>query len=277
MYLAAKYYISTSLLSELSPSIIIDFFKSSLGPYISNVKSSACTLRGLLRFLYESKVIKLDLSTYVPKIRNNKNATVPSTYNKEEITKLLDSIDRGNPKGKRDYAMLQVICRLGLRTSDLINLKFENINWEKCIIEFTQQKTGRSIILPLLNQVGDAIIDYLKYARHKVDSPFIFLRQISPYHALDKSTVHYIVHRRLLDAGINIPPDKRHGAHSLRHSLASLLLKNNTLLPIISESLGHVNTETTMYYLKIDIEQLRKCSLGMPVVSSILDEENENA
>lgn len=264
--------------SELTSSFLIDFFKFLPGPCASNIKGTASTLRGLFRYMYEKQITVQDLSVCVPKIRKVAHATIPPTYTKREIITLLGSIDRGNPIGKRDYAMLQLLCRLGLRTSDLLNLKFENLKWEKGNLEFKQRKTGRSIVLPLLNDVGNAIIDYLKHGRPEIDSPFVFLRAIPPWHELEKSTIHYIVHKRLREAGIEIPPQKQHGGHSLRHSLASLLLGNGVTLPVISESLGHVNTQTTMHYLKVDIEQLRGCSLEMPTISQMLkNEEVENA
>lgn len=264
--------------SEVTSSLLIDFFKFLPGPCHGNIKDTASTLRGLFRYMYEKQITTQDLSVYVPKIRKAAHATIPPTYTKQEIVTLLDSIDRGNPIGKRDHAMLQLLCRLGLRTSDLLNLKFENLKWEKGTLEFNQQKTGRPIVLPLLADVGNAIIDYLKHGRPEIDSPFVFLRAIPPWHELEKSTIHYIVHKRLREAGIEIPPKKQHGGHSLRHSLASLLLGNGVTLPVISESLGHMNTQTTMHYLKVDIEQLRVCSLEMPAISQILNsEEVENA
>lgn len=263
--------------SELTSTFFIDFLKSLPGANASNIKNTASTLRGLFRYMYENHITESDLSIYIPKIHKQANATVPATYTKKEIITLLNSIDRGNPKGKRDYAMLQLLCRLGLRTSDLLGLKFENIKWENDSLEFNQQKTGKIIILPLLNEVGNAIIDYLKHGRPEVDSPFVFLRAIAPWHELEKSSIHYIVHKHLREAGIKIPPKKQHGGHSLRHSLASILLDNGTTLPVISESLGHVNTQTTMHYLKVNTEQLRACSLDMPVILDILNEEVNNA
>ncbi|MGP8322328.1 MAG: tyrosine-type recombinase/integrase [Methanosarcinaceae archaeon] len=264
--------------SELTPALFIDFFKSlPSARSASRVRDAASTLRGLFRYMYENHIIESDFSVHVPYIRKRTNITVPNTYTKEEIITLLNSIDRGNSRGKRDYAMLQLFCRLGLRTADLTGLKFENLKWEDGILEFHQQKTGKKIILPLLNEVGNAIIDYLKHGRPKLDSPFVFLRAAVPLHRLENSGVYNIVHKRLKEAGIKIPPSKQSGGHSLRHSLASILLANGTTLPVISESLGHVDTQTTMHYLKIDIKQLRACSLDMPVILDMLNKENKNA
>ncbi len=114
----------------------------------------------------------------------------------------------------------------------------------------------------MLEDVGLAIIDYLKYARPECESTkSIFLRLIPPTGKLEAPTLHSIVTLHMRTAGIRIENGKKHGPHALRHSLASVLLEENTPLPIISEVLGHTNTESTSVYLKIDIKQLRTCSL----------------
>jgi len=263
-------------LEAITQSLLVDFLKYLPWVQAGEIKNTASTLRGALRFMYELGFTSRDCSVYVPKIPKPRNATVPSTYTKSEIIKLLGSIDRGNPVGKRDYALLSVLCRLGLRTSDLLGLKFNNLHWDTCTIELVQQKTCRPLTLPLLNEVGDAIIDYLKCARPQVDSPYVFLRAIPPWHELDKSTIYYIVHKRLLEAGISIPPHRQHGAHAIRHSLATLLLGEGTTLPVISETLGHTCTATTMHYLDIDLTGLRKCALEMPAINPFMEGTDSN-
>jgi len=125
-----------------------------------------------------------------------------------------------------------------------------------------QEKTEQPIIFPILEDVGQAIIDYLQYARPECESTdAIFLRLVSPIGKLKPPTLHSIVTHHMRLAGIKVENGKRHGPHALRHSLASALLEENTPLPIISEVLGHSNTKSTSVYLKIDINQLRKCSL----------------
>ncbi len=162
--------------------------------------------------------------------------------------------------GKRDYAILLLITRLGLRSGDVCNLQYENIDWEQNKISLTQHKTGRPLTLPLLEDVGLALIDYLKFARPKCDSQFIFIRHRAPLGPFVSKSVYMLVARYIGKAGL-LTPSKKHGPHALRHSLASRLLEENVPLPVISEILGHANTETTATYLSISVEQLRRCAL----------------
>ena len=113
----------------------------------------------------------------------------------------------------------------------------------------------------MLEEVGTAIIDYLKYARPELETNIIFLRLIPPIGKLEAPTLHSIVTHHMRRAGIKIDVGKKHGPHALRHSLASALLEENIPLPVISEILGHTHTNSTSIYLKIDIKQLRNCSL----------------
>lgn len=120
------------------------------------------------------------------------------------------------------------------------------------------------MILPLLPEVGLAIIDYLKYGRPTTESTNIFIRHYCPIGPLAPPTLHSIVWQYIKLANITVPDGKKHGPHVLRHSLASALLEENIPLPTIAEVLGHTSTETTSIYLKIDINQLRRCALDVP-------------
>jgi len=153
-----------------------------------------------------------------------------------------------------------------LRASDIANLKFENLQWERCTIKFNQFKTGKNIELPMLPEVGNAIVDYMKYGRPKSNEAFIFLLSRSPYTPIHGCSVTGIVHSSLVRAGISIE-NRKHGAHVLRHSLASILLEKGIILPIISEVLGHENTESAKFYLRIDLKSLRQCTLEVPSVA----------
>ncbi len=201
---------------------------------------------------------------FVPTVKCSKKSQIPSAYSQEEIRDLLACVDRGNPKGKRDYAILLIAIRLGMRASDICELTFDNFKWEFNTIELIQGKTDKAIVLPLLNDVGEAVIDYIKYGRPTVQENEVFLRLSAPIERMKAPTLHSIVTQYMNKAGIQIPEGKKHGPHSLRHSLASALLHNNTPMPIISEVLGHTDSNTTSVYLKIDVLHLReyafKCS-----------------
>jgi integrase len=174
-------------------------------------------------------------------------------------------IDRTGGKGKRDYAMILLASRLGLRASDITRLQFASLNWDINVIILKQHKTKREIILPLLSDIGDAIIDYIKNGRPDNDSKNLFLSLIQPYRPIRVSTLCTIVTNYIYAAGVS-PKGRHHGTHSLRHSLATNLLENGTALPVISEVLGHGSTGSTMYYLGVNIKSLLECSQNVPDV-----------
>lgn len=250
-------------ISELNVSHILGFVNTLAGTSNATAHCTLCSLRVLLRYLYEEKILEKDFSYVVPQIRIDKTSRIPSAYSKEEVQKLLNSVDRGNPKRKRDYAMLLLASRLGMRAGDICSLSFKNLKWEHNEIELIQEKTQEKILLPLLPEVGSAIIDYLKYGRPITESITIFVRHTCPITPLTPPTLHSIVSQYIRLAGIKVPDGKKHGPHALRHSLASALLEENTPLPIISEVLGHITTDTTSIYLKIDVNHLRRCALDV--------------
>ena len=149
--------------------------------------------------------------------------------------------------------------------SDIMSLKFSDIDWDNDLIKLRIQKTGKTIELPLLADVGNAIIDYLRYGRPASTSQNIFLSSRAPYIAATQSMVCGNINKIIRLSGVNIDK-KRHGPHSLRHSLASNMLENGATMPTISEVLGHRNTTTTMTYLKINLVALRKCVLPVPPI-----------
>jgi site-specific recombinase XerD len=244
---------------------VIEGFARSLAVYGKpTINHTLRIVRGLLKFAYDTGTITVDRSNLVPHVHYNRRARVPSAYTSEEISRLLATVDRNNPVGKRDYAILLLASRLGLRASDICGLTFENIKWEENRIELIQQKTGNMLTLPLTEEVGMALIDYLKNGRPITDCPCVLVRHVQPYDAVKPSSTYTIVSRYFEKSGIPMPPGKKRGPHALRHSLASALLENNIPLPVISEVLGHTDTNTTGVYLKIDIENLRKCAIAVP-------------
>jgi len=231
--------------------------------------SSLSIIKMYLRFLYDQNLIDKDYSRKVPKDKYIRQAKLPSVYTKEEVKALIKSIDRSSPKGKRDYAMVLLTARLGLRATDVCCLTFENLKWEKSLIVFNQNKTGNKVEFPIISEIGEAIIDYLKFGRPESELPYLFLKVTSPYDRLDRSTLHSIVTLYLNRAGIQYKNERKHGPHALRHSLAGVLLQKKIPVPVISEVLGHKNTESTRYYLRIDLNSLRQCALEVPPVPPI--------
>ena len=234
--------------------------------------NNVCTdhLRQLFHYLYDNGYTATDNALYVLKDQYRKQCKLPTTYTEEEISRVLSAVDRSSAIGKRDYLILLLAAQYGWRTGDIVSFKFSQINWDKNIISFDQGKTDIPVEYPLLSSVGNAVIDYLKHGRPQTDAPEIIVSAETSKHGtpLKPPTVHSIVSKYMRKANINHWKEKRHGAHSLRHSLASNLLKNNVSMPVISTVLGHQKTETTKIYLKVDMEKLSLCPLPLPKVNS---------
>ncbi|MEK3885827.1 site-specific integrase [Paenibacillus sp. PL2-23] len=249
--------------AAISAASLNDYINTLLGYSYKMVEQQLCALRSFLRFLHNNQLHPLDLTAVIPSINARKQSRIPSVWSPENVTKLLEAIDRGNPAGKRDYAMILIVARLGLRSIDLKRLKLENLKWQENRITLMQSKTSRELHLPLLPDVGWAIIDYLKHGRPKVDSPFVFLRHLAPLEPFaDEHHLHRIIEKYMKLAKIPMSPQKKRGMHSLRHTLASRLLQENTPLSVISDILGHVSSDSTAVYLKVDVEMLRECALN---------------
>ncbi len=224
-------------------------------------------LRSFIKFLYDKNYINYNYSKKIPSYKLVNQPKLPSNYSEDEIEKLINSINRASSIGKRNYVIVLLAARLGLRASDISRLRFEHLQWETNRIIFQQHKTGKQLILPLLPDIGNAIIDYLKHGRPTSEEPYILLTARAPYGRFTTSNVvTHVVQRAMCKAGINTS-GRRFGPHSLRHSLGLRLLEKNTVLPVISEVLGHKDTKSTRYYLRIDLKSLTQCILDVPKVT----------
>lgn len=251
--------------SQITQSEILQFINQ-LDPAKPAARHVAlCILRNYAQYLYERRLINVDYSKKIPSDNYKQQSRLPSTFSKEEIELFINSVDRGNPKGKRDYAMFLLALKLGIRASDIANLKFENISWRTNEFVFEQKKTGKSITLPILPEVGNAIIDYLKYGRPVSNENYCFLQILSPYNKISPHDIGNSVQFYLKRAKIDLR-NRKHGPHTLRHSFAAGLLNETTPLPVISEALGHTSSISTMFYLRIDTSSLKQCALDVPQV-----------
>ncbi|MDA3918927.1 MAG: site-specific integrase [Deltaproteobacteria bacterium] len=227
--------------------------------YVSTVLS---VLRNYFTFLQDMNIIKTNLATSLPHVRILRNAFIPHAWKTDDVRKLLASIDRNSAKGKRDYAILLMVAHLGLRVSDIRNMRLSNLNWDRKTIALSIRKTGQAQELPLLDDIGWAIIDYLKNGRPQTACNRLFVRHRAPFDSFGENQSFYSeLHRYMQVAGITPPTGVHCGLHSLRSTLARNMLEAKTPLPVISEVLGHTNINTTSIYLKIDLDGLRKCVL----------------
>ncbi|PYT95109.1 MAG: hypothetical protein DMG38_28215 [Acidobacteria bacterium] len=225
-------------------------------------------MRSFLRFLTMRGIVQKDLGAELPKIRVPKDATIPSVWDPELLVRLLGAVDRSSVKGKRDYAILLLAYRLGLRVGDIRTLKLDNLRWAESTIEITQAKTGTPLTLPLTNEVGEALIDYLKSGRPQTTHREVFLKVNPPFDPFrENNNLHHIVTYWCRLAGITFRSPQKRGLHSLRHTLATRLLEKGTPFPTIAEILGHTSLESTRIYAKADLEALRSVALDPEEVS----------
>ena len=256
-------------LDELTPDLIEAFFEHMHYSLASRHNCSGC-LRGFLRYCYDTGITTKDMSVFVLPDNYKKNCKLPTTYEEDEIRAMLAAVERASAIGKRDYLILLLAAEYGWRSMDITNFCFDNIDWDNNRIIFAQHKTDVIVEYPLLSSVGNAVIDYLKHGRPESKAEQIIVAHVNGRRGepLSSPTIHSIVTRYMRKANIPDWQNKKHGAHSLRHSLATNLLKKNIPMPIISTVMGHQNTSTTSIYISLDIEKLRKCAIPIPPVHS---------
>jgi integrase/recombinase XerD len=220
----------------------------------SSAKFTITGLRAFLRFLYVYGRTATDLTSSVPTIPHWKVTVIPKTLKVHEIESLLRSCDQTTRVGKRDYAVLCLLARLGLRAGEVVAIILDDIDWRAG--ELTVRGKGRTCErLPLLVEVGQALAAYLREARPSCASRHLFVTARAPFHQfVGPTTIGSIVRRALQRAGLNPP---RRGAHLLRHSLATTLLQRGASLQEIGDVLRHRHPATTQIYAKVDIAALQ--------------------
>lgn len=249
-------------LDMVTASHMEDYLRGYEGCSLKYIGTIMYVMRNFFCFLYHDGFLSEDISTLFPKVRVPRSGGVPYAWETEDIRKLLGAVDREDPAGKRNYAILLLTMHTGLRAGDIRNLRLKDIDWSRKIIHIIMGKTKQPLDLPLLADVGWAIIDYLKNGRPQTSCDCVFVRHKAPFGpiggtaALDKAIYRYMV-----KAGLNTDIKEHHGMHSLRSTLARNMLDSGAPLPVISQTLGHRDVNTISIYLKIDIEGLRKCTL----------------
>jgi site-specific recombinase XerD len=255
--------------NDLSQEHLSSFLSIYAGHSVRYLATISSALRNFLKHLHEEEYTKHRTWEMLPKVRYSRNAFIPPSWKKDDVNKLLNALDRGSPLGKRDYALLLLVVRLGLRASDIRNLKLHNLEWNKKKIIIIQTKTKQTLELPLLADIGWAMIDYLKNGRPKTKSECIFVNHKAPYGGFKETNgMQQILWKYMRFAGLDIPKNEHCGLHSLRSTLARTMLESGAPLPVISEVLGHESVQSTSIYLKINLDALRKCPIDPEEVFS---------
>ena len=232
----------------------------------SGVLALKTTISVFMKWCIDNKYVNDECLLFLPKLRVKRYRDIDKTFSTNECKEILGVIDKNSDLGRRDYAILLCIILYGLRNGDVCKLEFNNIDWQKNIISFCQEKTNECLELPLLPVVGNAIIDYVKNSRPNSDSKFIFLQHWGKF--IGKQITTHIVYDRLQiyirRAGIKNLANRKHGTHALRFSLATSLIKEGVSLDLTQEIIGHRNRNTTYRYLKLDINSLSQCCIESP-------------
>jgi len=221
-------------------------------------------LRSFLRFLAVQGLAPSGLDTQIDTPRLYREERLPRALPWETVRALLCSVNRSTPVGLRDYAMLLLIATYGLRTSEVVGLTLEAIEWRAKRLRVHQCKTAAPLWLPLTDAVGDSLTEYLRNGRPSVPYREVFVRHRTPPGVLMGSGVTNAFQAWARRSGLEIP---FHGPHCLRHSYAVHLLRQGVSLKTIGDVLGHRSPESTCVYLRLSVEDLRGVALGLPASS----------
>ncbi|HMN15595.1 MAG TPA: site-specific integrase [Bellilinea sp.] len=259
---------------DSSPSTLADVTINRIDEYITR---EGCTLgrasmqkvcgilRSFLRFSSAAGSVTPGLDTQIDSPRCYRQERLPRALPWTSVRRLLDSVDRTNAKGRRDYAMLLLIATYGLRSGEIAALRLEDFIWRARQIRVPRPKIGSPLVLPLTDEVVVALVDYFRNGRPPTSScREAFLRGRVPGGPIKSYTVNDAFDFWAKRAGLELPEKGSGGPHCLRHSLAMHLLRTGASVKAIGEVLGHRNIESTSIYLRLHVEDLRSVALSLP-------------
>jgi site-specific recombinase XerD len=219
-----------------------------------------------LRFLIAEGKCADDLDAAIPIVAHWRLSSLPQYLQTEEVERVIAACDPRTSVGKRDRAVLLLLARLGLRAGDIVHLRLCDIDWKTADIRLSG-KGGRHTRLPLTQEVGDALVDYLQSGRPQTDTDVFFVRSRAPFRAFaSHCAVSVLVAQAMRKAGVSCP--RRGAAHVLRHSAATNMLRHGASLQEIATVLRHRSIETTQIYAKVDVTALRQIVQPWPEVQS---------
>lgn len=256
-----RYFINIGVehLSDVDNTRISAYLLTLRGHAKSTIRGELSRLRMFLSYLYLFGYATENLSERVPEYRLGGSQSMVKIWESDEINKVLETIDRSSPKGKRDFAMVSIAAELGVRSKDICELKLTDIDWELCSISFVQSKTRKPNTLPLSEKLGSAVIDYL-WVRPQTDSQYLFVNLNPPYEKMKSFNSSF--QKYVARSGVKVQPEAHHGLHSLRATLATKLLSADVSPDVIFSFLGHTDRNSLNHYIRLDIESLRECALS---------------
>ena len=241
---------------------ILTYLNSLGGNSKETVKSVSKVLKRFLTFCKEKQILEEDYSYLFLSQKKRRNTEIPSVYTTKEVATLAEYLRTHGKNNLRNYAITILIAVYGFRARDIASMNIYDIDWDKRVIRIIQSKTKRSLEHKLSSLTGNVLSEYLLEERPASESTYVFLKnngeRLNPISISTMITVGFV------QCGIIIN-GRKHGSHSLRHSLASNMLANGTGILAISKTLGHCSVDTTRIYAKVDVNHLRLCELEVPV------------
>ena len=249
-------------LTAITPRHIHDFLLRLRTQAVATRLTYVTTLRNFFRWAVMEGLLPGDLSAAVPPPRQFKQRGLCDALTEHEVTRLLNRVDRSTAIGRRDYAVLLLAARYGLRPCDLRQLRLDAFDWREHVLSITQAKTGRALTLPLLPDVVDALIAYLRNGRPATTSRYVFVRHKAPFEPfMAANNLATIMRQALQRVGLD-QREGRRGLYLLRHTLASRMLASGSPLKRIGDVLGHASTDSTMEYASVDLTALRRVAIS---------------
>lgn len=224
-------------------------------------KTMQTTLRNFLSYCFECGITGTPLHSSVPAIKKYKLSELPKAIKDSEAIKLLQSIDRSKPGGKRLYAIIRLLFEYGVRGGQIRSLKIGDIDWHQEGIHFPALKGGKESVYPLSTEAGNALVDYIKNVRIKSMHEEVFLSLQAPFYPLKATTLSIMIKDAMKKANIETP---HYGSHCFRHGFVTRLLKQNTSFKHIADCIGHRHIQSTFIYSKIDQDALAEVALELP-------------
>jgi site-specific recombinase XerD len=259
-FLVDRYGDGPCRLADLTARDVSQFvLRCARGNSSSRAHDMTAALRSFLRFLFQTGRIDIDIAASVPTVASWRLATVPKYISSADVQRLLDACPRDTERSKRDYAILLLLARLGLRAGDVAAMELDDIEWRTGEVQVRGKRSRDRF--PLSEEVGAALASYIRRARPTCSTRRVFIRAIAPRRAISASRVGTVVRDALDRAGVK---SVARGAHLLRHSLATTLLGAGATLGQIGTVLRHRRTATTEIYAKVDIPGLRSIARPWP-------------
>lgn len=247
-------------LLDLSPAVISAFItKSGKAMDKRSVQSLCSILKTFFHYLYRVGLVTCDLSEVIESPRRYRLADLPRSIAWCEVEQMLGKVDRRNPVGQRDYAILLLLVTYGLRAREVAALTLDDVDWKRDRLHVRGRKAGHSTAYPLAPAVGEAILDYLRLGRPKTTERALFFRAFAPYRPISGVAVSLRAKFYLRKSGIDVP---RPGSHTLRHTCIQRLVDSGFSLKTIGDFVGHRTPDATKIYAKTNIEALREIALG---------------